>query len=38
MIKECGTGEALKLKLHLNPEIYKRGIFKKNATRKGNFY
>ena len=36
--KECGTGEALKLKLHLNSEIYKRGIFKTIATRKGNFY
>ena len=25
--KEGGTGEALKLKLHLNSEVYKRGNF-----------
>ena len=26
-IKECGTSEALKLKLHINSEVYKGEIF-----------
>lgn len=29
VLKECGTGEALKLKLHLNSEVYKRGIYQR---------
>ena len=26
-IKECGTSEALKLKLHLNSEVYKGDLY-----------
>ena len=27
IIKECGTSEALKLKLHLNSEVYKGDLY-----------
>ena len=33
--KEGGTGEALKLELHLNSEVYKREIFKIFGMKKG---
>ena len=35
MYKEGGTGEALKLKLHLNSEVYKRGNFRDFGDKKG---
>ena len=33
--KGGGTGEALKLKLHLNSEVYKRGNFRDFGYKKG---
>ena len=33
--KGGGTGEALKLKLHLNSEVYKRGNFRDFGDKKG---
>jgi len=38
MYKGGGTSEALKLKLHLNSEVYKRGNFYDFALKKGKIF